>query len=79
VDDDTWTHHLDQGDYSRWVRTCIKDDVLANEIAAIGRNLGAPPAETRRQVREAIERRYTLPASASRAAPDQQVREAGRP
>jgi HAD superfamily hydrolase (TIGR01484 family) len=79
LDDETWTYHLGQGDYARWVRTCIKDDTLAGEIAAIASSEDAPPAETRRRVREVIERRYTLPASASRAAPDQQVRGAGRP
>src|SRR5579885_238152 len=26
VDDETWMHHLRQGDYSRWIRTAIEED-----------------------------------------------------
>ena len=49
---------------SRWVREAIKDDQLADELQQIE---GAPvrdPGATRRSVREAIERKYTAPASA---------------
>ncbi|MGH9626981.1 MAG: hypothetical protein ACRD7E_01245, partial [Bryobacteraceae bacterium] len=62
VDDETWMHHLKQGDYSRWLREQIRDEELAGEVAAIeqGGNLAA--AESRRQIREAIERKYTAPA-----------------
>ena len=35
VDDDTWLHHLRQGDYARWFRDAIKDDALADEAARI--------------------------------------------
>ena len=34
VDDETWLHHLQAHDYSRWVREAIKDDELADELAA---------------------------------------------
>ena len=37
VDDDTSIHHLRNGDYSTWIRTAIKDDELADEIAKIER------------------------------------------
>ena len=29
VDDDTWMHHLREGDYSEWMRDAIKDTELA--------------------------------------------------
>jgi hypothetical protein len=33
VDDDSWLHHLRNGDHSRWMATAIKDDELAAEVA----------------------------------------------
>jgi phosphoglycolate phosphatase (TIGR01487 family) len=62
VDDRTWLHHLYQGDYSKWMKSSIKDDVLADEVRAIEGDEGLSPAESRRQVRAAIEKHYTLPA-----------------
>ncbi len=76
VDDATWLHHLRAGDYERWLRECINDDELADEVAAVKRELPAPaqPARafkqqahlaaqrTRQAIRGAIERRYTAPA-----------------
>ena len=35
VDDDTWTYHLQRGDYSTWIREAIKDTDLAREIADV--------------------------------------------
>jgi HAD superfamily hydrolase (TIGR01484 family) len=61
IDDETWLHHLKQGDYSQWVREAIKDEELAAEIAAVEAGAELPPAESRSRVRAAIERRYTLP------------------
>jgi hypothetical protein len=63
VDDATWTYHLKQRDYSRWFRERIKDDALAADAEQVEGQIGLPPAESRRRIREAIERRYTLPAS----------------
>src|SRR5206468_12994979 len=37
VDDDTWTHQLRAGDYSRWFREEIKDDDLAEQARQIER------------------------------------------
>lgn len=64
VDDETWLHHLQANDYSRWVRGAIKDDQLADELQQIETQAARDPAATRRAAREAIERKYTAPASA---------------
>ena len=64
VDEDTWLHHLKNGNYSDWLRNAIKDEELADQIQQIEQDhLSA--AESLRLVREAIEQRYTLPATAS--------------
>jgi HAD superfamily hydrolase (TIGR01484 family) len=63
VDDDTWTYHLRQGDYSRWFRERIKDDVLAGEAERIEKLDSATPRESRARMRELVERYYTQPAS----------------
>jgi hydroxymethylpyrimidine pyrophosphatase-like HAD family hydrolase len=62
VDDGTWLHHLAQGDYSSWLREAIKDDRLADEVAAIEGRPDPSPRDTRAEVRAAIERRYTASA-----------------
>jgi hypothetical protein len=64
VDDATWEHHLRQGDYAAWFRDAIKDEELAAEAAAVAEDRALDPAESRRRIREAVERRYTLPATA---------------
>ena len=64
VDDETWLHHLQANDYSRWVREAIKDEELAEELQQIEDHPARDPVATRRSVREAIERKYTAPASA---------------
>jgi len=61
VDDETWQYHLRAGDYSRWIRQDIKDEGLANEIAAIERRRDGA-GETRRAVEAAITSRYTASA-----------------
>ncbi len=63
VDDSTWLHHLQAGDYSRWLRQAIKDVDLALEAQEIERSLGSDASRSREQIIEAIERRYTAPAS----------------
>jgi hydroxymethylpyrimidine pyrophosphatase-like HAD family hydrolase len=65
LDDATWNFHLRRGDYTRWFRTAIKNDALANEAAALESRDDLTPAETRRSIRAAIERHYTLPADAA--------------
>jgi hypothetical protein len=61
VDEDTWLFHLRGGEISRWMRDSIKDDSLANSIAALERG-PADAHATRKRVRDLIEERYTLPA-----------------
>jgi len=64
VDDETWLHHLKAHDYSRWIEESIKDKELAEEVRR-AEDQPSDPHDTRRRVREAIERRYTAPANAS--------------
>ena len=61
VDDDTWLHHLRNGDIARWFHEAIKDEDLAASAARIARREEGA-AESRALVREAIESRYTLAA-----------------
>jgi HAD superfamily hydrolase (TIGR01484 family) len=66
VDEDTWLHHLKQRDYSKWFRSVIKDDGLAAEAeeieAAEAEQIEGPgESESRTRIRDAIEKRYTLP------------------
>lgn len=56
VDEATWAYHLARGDYSGWIREMIKDEELADEVAALEN--GAPDA--RRRVLEAVRRRYAV-------------------
>ena len=62
VDDDTWLHHLRQGDYARWFREAVKDDALAAEAEETRRRHGDDPDKSRARIREAIRHRYTAPA-----------------
>jgi hydroxymethylpyrimidine pyrophosphatase-like HAD family hydrolase len=62
VDDETWRHHLDLGDYSRWFRESIKDEELAADAERVERDGGRSPADSRAAIRAAVERRYTSPA-----------------
>lgn len=59
IDDETWNYHLKRGDYSKWFRTMIKDNELADEAAAVEKNPKLSPKESRAQIREKIEARYT--------------------
>jgi hypothetical protein len=62
VDAETWLYHLRRGDYSRWFRTCIKDESLAEEAAAVEREPNVSADDSRQRIFAAIEERYTLPA-----------------
>jgi hydroxymethylpyrimidine pyrophosphatase-like HAD family hydrolase len=61
VDDDTWRHHLERGDYSAWIRAGIGDDTLAGQVAAIERQAagsGHPVEGSRQRIFAAIRERY---------------------
>jgi hypothetical protein len=65
VDDETWLHHLRNGDFSNWFRMTIKDDELADEAAQVEQNQSLSAKESRAAVRAAIEKRYTAPPAGS--------------
>jgi hydroxymethylpyrimidine pyrophosphatase-like HAD family hydrolase len=60
VDDETWLHHLERGDYSRWFREKIKDADLARQAATV-EHAGLSPRESRDRIRALIGERYTAP------------------
>ncbi|HZR80126.1 MAG TPA: HAD family hydrolase [Candidatus Binatia bacterium] len=62
VDVETWNHHRRLGEYSRWVREAIRDEALANEIAAVERDPSLSAQDARARVKQAIERFYAVPA-----------------
>jgi hypothetical protein len=63
VDDETWQYHLRRGDFSEWFGKEIKDQKLAAEAADVeGQAERLPPGESRALIRDAVNRRYTLPA-----------------
>ena len=62
IDDRTWKHHLEAGDYSGWFREKVKDDELADEAADIEADGSLDPSESRARIADAVLRRYTVPA-----------------
>jgi hydroxymethylpyrimidine pyrophosphatase-like HAD family hydrolase/energy-coupling factor transporter ATP-binding protein EcfA2 len=62
VDDETWSNHLRNSDYSRWLRESVKDQAIADEVGIIEQDLELEPSESRGRVVEAIRKRYTAPA-----------------
>jgi hypothetical protein len=62
VDDDTWSHHLRRGDYSRWFRKEIKDKELAAEAERVENMKGISAGDSRELIKKAIEERYPPPA-----------------
>jgi hydroxymethylpyrimidine pyrophosphatase-like HAD family hydrolase len=55
VDEDTWLHHLQQGDYSRWLQESVKDPRLAAEVASVERS-GADAQKSRERIAAILER-----------------------
>jgi hypothetical protein len=62
VDDDTWTFHLRNGEYSKWFRDNVKDPELAEVTEQVERDARMSANASRLVIREAIAKRYTLPA-----------------
>jgi hypothetical protein len=61
VDNETWLHHLRNGDFADWFRRVIKDDALAAEAERIAGLSNLSPLDGRQLLRTAVERDYTLP------------------
>jgi hypothetical protein len=59
IDGATWLYHLRSHDYSRWIRTALKDDSLTAEIVKIESEARDSADQSRIQIFSAIERRYT--------------------
>ena len=67
VDEETWLHHWRKGEISDWLRRCVKDDELADNVAAVERETRDDATHSRERVRELIEAQYTAPADATNA------------
>jgi hydroxymethylpyrimidine pyrophosphatase-like HAD family hydrolase len=61
VDEETWLHHLRQGDYSDWFRKAIEDEDLANEAEEVEKMADVSPEKSRELIKSIIEARYTAP------------------
>jgi hydroxymethylpyrimidine pyrophosphatase-like HAD family hydrolase/GTPase SAR1 family protein len=61
IDDGTWLYHLHRGDYSRWIRSALKDGELADRVEKVEKAEGGDALESRTQIKAAIEERYTAP------------------
>lgn len=59
LDDSTWSFHLSQHDYSRWMRDTIKDRELAEVIAKIEDDKTLEASASRRDIIDAIQKHYT--------------------
>ena len=67
VDDETWLFHLRRGEISHWLRDGLKDEELAERVAAVEQGDGDDAANSRRQIRHLIETLYTAPAGTASA------------
>jgi hypothetical protein len=62
VDDATWLYHLRAGDYSDWMRRTLKEEKLADRVAAIERDQRLSASESRQAIRRLIEAEFAPPA-----------------
>ncbi len=62
VDDETWMHHLLQGDIAKWFRNEIKDEGMAREAEAVASDASLSPVASRFRIRGIVERIYTASA-----------------
>ena len=67
VDAETWLHHWQRGDVSDWLRRCVKDEELTDQVKALEKEVHDDANASRKAVRELIERKYTLPAENARS------------
>jgi hydroxymethylpyrimidine pyrophosphatase-like HAD family hydrolase len=61
IDEETWSFHLQNGDYSTRFREAVKDPYLADQAERIEHRRDLQPAESRGLIVRFIEARYTLP------------------
>jgi HAD superfamily hydrolase (TIGR01484 family) len=66
VDAETWLYHWQRGDVSGWLRRCVKDQELTDQVKALEKQVPDDAEASRKAVRELIERKYTLPAESVR-------------
>jgi hydroxymethylpyrimidine pyrophosphatase-like HAD family hydrolase len=66
VDEDTWLYHWQRGDVSGWLRECVKDEALTDQVEALEHEVPDDADASRKAVRELIEQHYTLPAESAR-------------
>ena len=66
VDADTWLYHWRRGEVSGWLRRCVKDEELTDQVQALEKQVPDDADASRKAVRELIERKYTLPAEQTR-------------
>ena len=66
VDEDTWLFHWQRGDVSGWLRRCVKDQELTEQVKVLEKEVRDDANASRKAVRELIERKYTLPAEGSK-------------
>jgi HAD superfamily hydrolase (TIGR01484 family) len=62
VDQKTWLFHLRQGDYSKWLRSSVKDSELADQVEGVEKDKSLPDQESRQRIKEMILQKYTAPA-----------------
>lgn len=58
LDEETWSHHLRRADYSRWLREAVKDEAVADEVAALEGDGNLSASESRVRILEAIRKHY---------------------
>ncbi len=58
VDDETWAHHLERGDYARWFREKIQDQELTALTEQLQQSGEVSPQELRQRLFELIRKLY---------------------
>ncbi len=61
VDEETWMYHFKRGDYSRWIRDCVRDPSMADEVERLEHCPDLSAEKSRQVIRDIICTRYTLP------------------
>jgi hypothetical protein len=66
VDAETWLYHWRRAEVSDWLRRCVKDDELTEQVRELEQKVPDDADASRKAVRELIEKKYTLPAENTR-------------